>query len=558
MSKQNTPLEMFYHWEKNHPDDVFLRQSHGENGWEELSWRQVADKARRVANFIRSQALPPKSNIAVWSSNSADWVIVDLAIMLSGCVSVPLYPGQSTDAVKHILEETECSLIFLGQFDQEEKVNEAVTEGVKRVGIHGCLVQCSYSIDNIVNEHQPLSDSPVPEPSETMTIAYSSGTGGQPKGVMHSHQTPASITPIIARLFGIIAAEDGNGANRAKLFSFLPLAHMAERALVWMTGLYGNAVISFSSGLDSFSREIQEVQPTFFFAVPRLWFKFKAGIESQLGVFDPNSLPDDNKALIRQKLGLANARFVISGSAPIPPVVQKWFLDLGVTLRECYGMTETFATGTCWHSNNEPVAGSVGTAHEGVEVKLSDEGEVLIRSKGMMKGYYKNQQFTEKVLENGWFHTGDLGEFASDGSLKITGRMGSIFKTSKGKFVNPERVEKQLHSVTELEQLIMVGDGLELPVAVATLSENALKEAPEVLKARITSKLEIVNQNLPSEEAVSKLFIVPDRWTIDDGFLTPTSKLKRSRIISHYLPYLVENETKERVVFLGTQTSIDA
>ena len=528
MTTLKTPLEMFYHWEKHHPQDIFLRQSLGNGEWEEMTWTQVADRVRRITAFIAAKQLPEASNIALWSSNCADWVIVDLAIMLSGHVSIPLYPGQAVDAVRHILDETDCSLIFIGHCGQENKIDDALPDRVERIGMHNCQVPYHKALAQVVQEYPVFKESPVPAPDQLMTIAYSSGTGGNPKGVMHSHGTPAKVSPVIARVFRL-TPQDMTTPERGRLFSFLPLAHMAERGLVWMTGLYSNASISFSAGLDSFTQEIQEVQPTFFFAVPRLWHKFKEAVESKLGVIDPERLGEPQKQMIRQQLGLAHADFILSSSAPIPTLVHKWFLSLGIKLRECYGMTETFATGVIWHKDDNPIAGSVGTAHEGVEARIDDDGEIFLRSLGNMLGYYKNPELTRQVLNDGWFKTGDLGEIDAEGNIRITGRVGSIFKTSKGKFVNPERVEEQLQKIGDFEQLVVVGDGLELPIAVATLSESARQEDYDALSSRIAAKLDAINDRLPSEEVVSKVIIASEDWTIDNGFLTPTSKLKRKK-----------------------------
>jgi long-chain acyl-CoA synthetase len=269
-----SPIEMLYQWEQETPDQVFLRQP-SKLKWREYTWSEVADQVRRIAAFLRSKDYEPGSRIAIWSANSKDWPICDLAIMLAGHISVPIYPGQDTGSANYILNHSEARLVFAGDFDQAAHVQDALTDGMETVAMLGCSFECDTSLEAIANEYPPYPDSPIPNPEDVFTIIYTSGTTGNPKGVMHMHQTPGYVVPGLTDAFRMSEGD-------TRLFSFLPMSHAAERIIVGMSSLYKNASISFSEGLATFGDEIRSVQPTFFFAVPRLWVKFKEGIDAAI------------------------------------------------------------------------------------------------------------------------------------------------------------------------------------------------------------------------------------------------------------------------------------
>ncbi|GAA0334521.1 AMP-binding protein [Sphingomonas oligophenolica] len=529
-----TPIEMMYHWERETPDLVFLRQSLGDGNWTEQSWGAVAHRVRRLARYLESKALPRHSNIAIWSANSADWIITDLAIMMSGHVSVPLFSGQNADEANFILEQTQATAIFLGPCGREAELDRAIPASVERIGMFGVRGGCHRTITDIVRDTQPMTASPVPNPEDLMTIVYSSGTSGRPKGVMHTHATPGRVSPLVARILGMTVFDQSDQDGRTRLFSYLPLAHMAERGLVEMTALYTNAVVSISAGQDNFSAEIQSVQPTFLLAVPRLWSKFKAGLEATVPAQALENPSEEIKVALKQRLGVASAKFVMTASAAIPVEVHKWFLKLGIELREAYGMTETFACGAVWPLDREPIPGSVGISNMLADLKVSETGEVLVKSGGMMLGYYKNPQLTAEALDRGWFHTGDLGRIDADGSLYITGRIGSVFKTAKGKFCEPERVEKYFGDLEELEQVVLIGRTLANLAIVATLTASARTRPREELGASLVDALERINAGLQSHERVSHIFLSDVEWSADNNLLTPTLKLRRLALEEYY------------------------
>lgn len=542
-SKVKSPLEMFYRWERETPDKVFLRQPKNLE-WSEFTWREVAGRVRRVASFLKAKEYPAGSRVGIWSSNSMDWFIADLAIMLAGHISVPIYPGQDTASAHYIFNHAEVQLLFAGGFDQWAKVSDALAQGMETVAMLGCKIDTDTSLEAIYSDYEPYLESPIPNPEDVFTIIYTSGTTGNPKGVMHMHQTPGHVVPGLVKTFRM-----EEGAN--EFLSFLPLSHAAERIVVEMFSLYVNASVSFSEGLETFGDEIRSVQPTLFFAVPRLWVKFKQGIDAKIPPAAQVNLNAEQKAGIAQALGLSRARFILTGSAPCPRDIQDWFLSMGIALRDGYGMTENFVHGIAWSKDDRPISGCVGQPMDDtVQVRLSDTGEIQFKSKGLMKGYYLNPEKTEEVFDEGWYRTGDSGKIDEDGNYWVTGRISEVFKTSKGKFIVPARLENLFGRDPNLGQFCVLGHGLDQPVILVTLSEMGARKDRSELQAELESRLDEINAELPAHERIGQLFIC-DEWTIENALLTPTMKLKRKQIEDTYRQAIEQQLGGNRVHFLN-------
>lgn len=524
-----SPLEMFYHWEENAPPDIFLRQPKDQE-WHEYSWSQFADRVRRLTSFIHSLELPDKSHIAILSSNSADWVTVDLAIMLSGHISVPLYPAQDAGSARYILEHSDAKLVFVGAFDTPQKADEMLGTDIPRVAILGCAIEHQYDLESIIESHKPYAQSPIPDHNSTFTVLYTSGTTGNPKGVMHAHGTPGSVVPRQTERLRTIGPDD-----RERLFSFLPMSHAAERLAIEMRAIYNNSVISFSEGQETFADELRQVRPHLFFAVPRLWIKFKEAIDAKFPPHVQAHFGEEQKAAVRQALGLNETVLAITGSAPTPPEIQAWYFNMGIPLCEGYGMTENFVDGCFNTDSTEVLNGSVGRPISGVAVKISEDGEVCFKSDGLMQGYYKNPEKTAEVIQDGWYHTGDSGHLNENGSLTISGRISEIFKTLKGKFVNPNKLEEKLISIKELGQICVFGHGKDQPMLLANLSPLVASEKKESIAESIKQQLAKLNESLPPYERIDSVFITPQEWTMDNGLLTPTMKLKRKYLETYFL-----------------------
>ncbi|GAA5320951.1 MAG: AMP-binding protein [Candidatus Pelagadaptatus aseana] len=537
-----SPLEMFYKWEKETPNKVWLRQPKNLE-WTEYTWADVARQVRSIAAFLKSKNYPEGSRIAIWSSNSKDWPIADLAIMLAGHISVPIYPGQDTGSANYIFNHSETKLVFAGSFDQADNIKDALTDDMEVVGLLGCTVECATTVEEICSSFEPYTESPIPNPDDIFTLVYTSGTTGNPKGVMHMHKTPGHVVPGLTSTFRM-EEED------SRLFSFLPMSHAAERIIVELSGLYSNSVVSFSEGLATFGDEIRSVQPTFFFAVPRLWVKFKQGVDAKIPPEAQAGLTDEQKQGIAQQLGLSKARMILTGSAPCPKDVQGWFLDMGIPLRDAYGMTENFVHGVGWIHNDQPKPGCVGRPFDdNVQVRISDAGEIQFKSHGLMKGYYLNPEKTEEVFDDGWYCTGDSGKIDEDGNLWVTGRVSEVFKTSKGKFIVPTRLEQFFGRSNDLGQLCIMGHGKDQPILLATPSEAGAALDEVQLKSNLEALLEEINSEVAAHEKVAMIGVTPE-WTIENSLLTPTMKLKRKQIEDAYIDQIDANLGKAAVVVM--------
>ena len=547
MSEIRTPVEMLAHWSSKFPDQTYLRQSHGDF-WKDYSWSDVSNRVVKLASYISSRGFPNKSRIALWSSNSVDWVISDLAIMMAGHISVPIYPAQDFETAEYILNHSDPVMILTGSFEQSGRFSELIDKNIESIAIHGCEVECDLNIEQIYEAEFSAGSFPSIEPDDTYTIIYSSGTSGKPKGVILTFRAVSSILPILTESYDRPVCEE-EGDERERVISYLPMSHAAERSLILIASLYLNSCVSISAGLEHFAREIVEVKPTMFGAVPRIWYKFMTSIKEYFDAQGKTISSEEDKELVRQLLGLDKARTIVTGSAPVSPAIHEWYANVGLHLKESYGSTETFAYGTLWSSEDAPVSACLGMAVPGVEVKLDDSAEILIKSPVLMSGYYRDEERTAEALRDGWYLTGDLGEIDKEGNLWLTGRVGSIFKTSKGKFINPERIEHEFQKASVVDQVMVFGHGLTQPVAVANITESFADKRDSEVKAYFESALSELNNSLPPYERLSSLLLVRTPWSVDAGELTPTLKIKRSVIQKKY-EELVPKDSRDSIVLV--------
>ena len=520
-------LSAFYRWEKEKAEQPFLRQPFGED-WKEYSWREAGQQIRKMANYLKRE-LPAKSKVAILSYNCSHWVMADLAIMLAGHVSVPIYPSAGSETITTILQHSESKLVFVGKFPEWTKKSDAIPEDVKSIGCHEPHDGLT-DWDEIIANVEPFAESPVPHLEELATIVYTSGTTGIPKGVLITHKILSN---------GAAAASSFIDLKEERCFSYLPLAHCAERELTEIISIHTGSVISFTESLERFQANIQSVRPTIFFGVPRIWLKFQQGIEEKAGKTKLKVLlkiPLLNR-LIKKKilggLGLDQAKICLSGAAALPKGTFEFFKSIGITICEAYGLTETMA----FSHGSSPAQyrqGSVGVAMPTAEAKIAESGEVLLRSPCVMEGYYKEPLKTEKVLDSdGFFHTGDLGEIDDDGFLFITGRVKDIFKTSKGKYVTPVPIEATLEPELGVEHLCVIGDGLPSPIAIASIHNKQFKDK-RAYQEEAEQLIQMVNNKLEGHEKLEKLVLVDEEWSPENGLITPTLKIRRQSIEKHY------------------------
>ncbi|MBB2496254.1 AMP-binding protein [Aquipseudomonas ullengensis] len=526
------PLDVFFERESRHPNKTFLIQPQGGGQVETLSWAEVGEQARRAANWLRSLELAQGSRVAIISKNCAHWIVADLAIWMAGHVSVPLYPNLTGETVAQVLEHAEARVAFIGKLDDWPGMASHFPASVTTVALplHPAGEFNKHWSD--LQACAPIQDTPRPGPDQLATIIYTSGTTGMPKGVMHNFSNFGFTASHATQLFGVSESD--------RVLSYLPLCHVAERMFVELNALYSGLTVYFAESLDTFLADLRRARPTVFFGVPRIWTKFQMGVYDKMPAAKLDrllSLPLIGRLIGRKVLkglGLDAVNFALSGAAPVPDALLAWYRRLGLELQEVYGMTEN-----CGYSHvcrpGQFKRGWIGQNNPGVEVRISEEGEVLVRSGSTMQGYFKEPGKTAEALtEDGFLRTGDKGEQDDIGNLRLTGRIKEIFKTSKGKYVAPAPIENRLAVHSQIEQVCVVGDGLPQPLALCVLSEAGQREPREQLAGSLKAFLHSINEQLDKPERLSGLVLISETWAIDNGFLTPTLKIKRNVVENAY------------------------
>ena len=539
-----SPLEMLYKWEQEKPNEIFLSQPI-DGVWHNWTWKEVGVEIRKMAAYLKSLNLPNDSKIALLSKNCAHWMMTDMAIMMSGHVSVPLYPNLNAETLGKILKHSESKLLFVGKLDNYADMKAGVPSDME------CITFPFYAEDypkwdELTKDITPMVESPIRAEKELATIIYTSGTTGDPKGVMHKFYNFSFATSNAVKSLKL---------NKEVFFSYLPLCHIAERLLVQMGSLYSGGRVYFAESLDTFAANLAEASPTVFLGVPRIWTKFQQGILGKLPQKKLNillSIPLISsliKKKIQKGLGLSKAANIFTGAAPTPVALINWFARLGINIQEAYAMTEN----TCYSHvsyNNKINVGSVGQALPLCDVKLSDEKEILIKHDALMDGYFKDEEETNKTIVDGWLHTGDEGAIDENGFLKITGRVKDLFKTSKGKYVAPSPIEMKLSANKNIEQVCVVGTQLPQPIAIVVLSERGKNKTKADLISSLETTMEVVNPKLDGHEKIHNFIVVKEDWTVENKLLTPTMKIKRNAIEKLYQANYKEWYEGDRVVLV--------
>ncbi|MGE5450345.1 MAG: AMP-binding protein [Acidobacteriota bacterium] len=542
-----TTLDCLYRWEREQPDAVYLTQPFGDRVVD-YTWREVADQVRRMASYLQTLNLPAGSSVAIVSSNCAHWIMADLAIWMAGHVTVPLYPTVGSETANYVLAHSRAQLLFVGKLDQRiwEDIEANLPADLPCIGLPITPANLSQSWVDIIARHPPLAGQPRRGMEDLASIVYTSGSTGQPKGAMIAFKAMWAVGDGLRQILGLCSQE--------RMLSYLPLAHAAERACVETSSLYFGFRVYFANSVDTFVEDLRRARPTIFFSVPRLWTKFYLGVCEKMP-------PDKLKRLLRiplvsryvkrkilKGLGLEHVKIAITASAPLAEELVAWYRALGLELLDVYGMTENFAYS---HSSRPGAArpGYVGSPNPNVECRIADTGEIQVKSAGMMMGYYRDEVLTAATFTpDGYLKTGDRGEIDAQGRLRITGRLKDIFKTSRGKYVAPVPIENKLSGHPKVEAVCVMGENLPQPVALLMLSQDAQAalRSPghrgaaerEVLTQEFMHLMRTVNATLESHEQLAMLVVVQGSWTIENGYLTPTLKIKRNVIEQHYQPLL--------------------
>lgn len=550
------PLERIYACERNAPQQPYFTQPM-QGMLFDWTWGSAMQEVRRIAAWIDAQHYPPNSNIAIVSKNCAWWIMADFAIWISGHVSVPFFPSARDTSLAALFCHSQPVAYFVGQLDNPLPLHEDIFHNLPCVVFPNCAAQHmppgSTLWSDILSTHAPLEASPTRPATDLATIIYTSGTTGQPKGAVHTFRSLSLMGKSMEPAFGVNPNE---GIDR--ILSYLPLAHVAERAIVEMNSLFAPMHVFFTEGQPTFLPDLIRSRSTIFFSIPRLYIRFQQGVFEKIHEKKLNlllSIPIVGNILrkkILANLGLGGTRLICSGGAAIPVEIIQWYLKMGLNFLEGYGMTETGITHV--PLPGQARIGYVGNASPWALTRISPEGEVQIAGPMNMLGYYRNPDLTREVFtDDGFFRTGDRGQIDDHGRLRLIGRLKEEFKTSKGKYVAPGQIEKLVAVSYLFESVAVFGSGMTAPFAMAVLSPPIRKELPAAghradIEAKLIDELESVNAQLEHHEQLRFIVISEQPWTIDNELLTPTFKVRRATLEQRFSPNFNSWENSQQKV----------
>ena len=551
--------------------------------WKSYSTKEFTEAVDQASRALLELGVKAGDKVALISHNNrCEWNIMDHALLQIGAVDVPIYPTMTEADYEYIFNHSESIYCFVSNDELYQKVTNILSkcEHMKKVftfeqykGMNHWSEVLALGADQ-TRQADVVKARDAVKPEDLATIIYTSGTTGLPKGVMLSHKNVVSnVIAATPRIPGLVKGE-------AKTLSFLPVCHSFERFIQYLY-MYNGASIYFAESIETIKADLNYCQPTIFTAVPRLLEKFFDGIvangtsagglktkifewavslalqwepEQANGGFYHWKLGIADKLVfskVRAALGLTQIKAVASGSAALQPRLARFFNGIGVPILEGYGLTET-APVISVNTTAEPGMiriGAVGKVIDGVEAKIAEDGEILAKGPNIMMGYYKQPELTAEVMTGEWFHTGDIGVI-EDGFIRITDRKKEMFKTSGGKYVAPQLIENELKASHIIEQSMVIGSGRKFPAAICILNEPGVKEwcsrhdieytsinemaLNHQVRDRVWKDVERANSSFGKWEQVKKIIIDTDEFTVDNGCLTPTFKVKRKPILAKY------------------------
>ena len=531
------PLQKIYQAERERAvTSLFTQPWQGQvQTW---TWAEAMQEVRRIASYLVAQNYPPGSNIAIMAKNSAWWIMADFAIWMTGHVSIPIFPTIHDASLLAIFRQSRPVACFLGAVEHLPALDEPALQSITFVTFphHDRPKMTAWA--TLLREYAPMTESPVRPATDIATIIYTSGTTGTPKGVMHNFRALSLMAIAVKRALG---REDG---KVDRVLSYLPLAHIAERAIVETSTFFLSLHVFFTEGQATFLADLQRSEATVFFTIPRLLIRFQQGVLEKVSQKKLDlllKLPVV-RTIIRKKilhgLGLGSVRVAASGAAPLPVSILEWYHKLGLNLIEGYGMTETGITHV--PSPGRDRVGYVGEAFDFAVTRISDGGEIQIKGPMNFAGYYLAPETTAACYtEDGYFHTGDRGEIDAQGRLRIIGRLKEEFKTSKGKYVIPAQIEKVLSLSPHFESVCVLGSGMTAPFAMVVLVPEArlrctTPDARAEMEAELLEDLQATNAQHEHHEHLRFLVIDNEPWTPENTLMTPTMKVRRAKIEDIY------------------------
>lgn len=528
-----------------HPDKVWLRERLGDE-FTEWTWQQAYKQISAAAAWLEKSYGSAKTNIALLSRNRAHWFFADLAIIGSGNVTVPLFTTLNADNAKYILEFAEVSVLFLGETTNWDVIRPVLPTDIEIITLPGvdCDLPCR-KWDNIVAECTGLEPQYQADFEDLISIVFTSGTTGVPKGSLQTHRS--SVIPVERLQVKVDLPDD------ARAFSYLPLAHIAERHLVEFSSVMRASVVTFNESLETLIRDLAEVQPHFLFGAPRVWELLQQAVIASFGSAQEleHAMATDSSGTsqkVREMLGVQHAKFLLSAAAPAATSMLEWYANLGMDLVEGFGQTE--AMGLLANSGEDNRIGSIGKAMEDVEIKIGENDELLVRADGLSPGYYKMPEKTAELWQDGWLHTGDKARIDEDGYVYLFGRVKDYFKTIHGKFVAPAPIENNFAACTVVEQLCLLGRGYSKTVMVCVVTTPQDKKSVE---QTILDQLTEVNTAVSKHERIGAIIVTSEPWTIENGVLTPTLKIRRDEVEARYgekAQVMARESAEQRTVLL--------
>ena len=519
-----TLTEQLAHWAQECPERVWLRDL-SEAGETPYSWSEAQNQVL-AASAALEKKLGSGQSMALLSKNRAHWVLADLAIIASGNISVPLFTTHTATTAEYILGFTETKVLFLGETSNWDAVKAVLPKDVLIITLPGVSCDIDHiTWDSLVTAGSGDHPAHKASASDLISLVFTSGTTGMPKGVIQTHDS--NLIPVRRGTEAFASRED------SRFFSYLPLSHIAERQIVEYGSMVACGEIWFNESLETLLRDLPACKPNIFFGPPRVWEQLQQAVLGKVGGQEAldTLLEQDAEGIstmVLGGLGLTEVDYCLTAAAPTPPALIHWWEKLGLKLCEGFGQTE--AMSLIVTKVDDRRIGSIGKPISGVEVKISDIGELLIRAEGCTPGYYQQPEKTAELWQNGWLHTGDKAYVDDDGFIFITGRVKDYFKTIQGKFVAPPPIEGLFANNSHAEQQCLLGRGFSKTVMVTVLSEAAKGLDRQVVEASVLDTIASINTEVEKHARIGAVIISSEHWTIENEILTPTLKIRRERV----------------------------
>jgi len=560
--------------------------------WRQITWREYGQRVREVAAGLIALGLRRGDCVSIIAENRPEWLYCDLGIIAAGGMTAGIYTTSSPAQCEHILNHSDARLCIVEDEEQLEKI--LLVWGrlplLQKIIVIEARALRRFRDPTVMSLDQLLTlgqeqDAADPgrcqtslgegKPEDIAILVYTSGTTGPPKGVMLSHETLLFATTMLGAVGPIFDSDE--------TISYLPLSHIAQRVLTTFGQIRYGYTVNFPESPDTFPQDLQEVSPHIFFGPPRVWEKFYSAVTLRMDratwlkrrVYGAalaigsrvaarrlagEAVPPSMRLLgglahlavfrkLRAHLGLGRVRYVFSGAAPVSPGILKFFRSIGVPIKEVYGQTENCGPATA-HLGDRIKLGTVGQAIPGSELRLAADGEILLRGRHLFQGYFKDPQGTAEALQDGWLHTGDVGQVDAEGFLTLTDRKKDLIITAGGKNIAPQPIENELKSSPYIADAVVIGEGRKHLAALILIDEehvadfaqarrvpfttfSDLSKRPEVYEL-VNREVERVNATVSQVETIKRFAIVDKKLDPEDGDVTPTMKVKRQAITERY------------------------